>query len=561
MVDLPGLIHSESKSQSKDDVQLIRSLVEEYISNERTIILAVVSAKNDYANQIILKDCRRVDGKGSRTLGLITKPDFLRPGSENEKDWIDLAQNRDIYFELGWHMLKNRSDDERNTSFSQRNESESLFFSRGKYRDLPQQMFGIEALRTRLSRLLNQHLRRELPELQQELNQKYQEAATDLAKLGEKRATVMEQRIFLTGISTSVHRVLTAAVKGQYEDPFFDPVDTTAGIAASTNRPRLRAVVQHLNLEFAKHMRLKGHKYDLTVDSVPPPVPRKGDHEDELTEPMDDAVAVETQVAAYDDPQESARIQTFFPLRKVSTHTPNLLTRSEALQWVLQVLKRSRGRELPGNFNPMLISQLFWDQSEKWEDLALKHIMMVASVCEDTVNFVLRKCASSDIVARLSSLKVECALKNRVDASIQELHRIIEDKKRHPITYNHYYTTTIQKIKSKKYNAAVTRATDAAKVNVYEKTHAAGPGYREVEYINPSMFQASLDKSFEQDMDRYSAEEAFDCQIAYYKASRAAQRWKYFLLSQTPSALSSLLEFLFLLLKLRCTFSLPTCSN
>src|SRR6266567_1937454 len=90
LVDLPGLIHSENKAQSKEDVRLIRSLVEEYISNERTIILAVVSAKNDYANQIILDYCRRIDSQGSRTLGIITKPDFLRPGSDNEKDWIDL---------------------------------------------------------------------------------------------------------------------------------------------------------------------------------------------------------------------------------------------------------------------------------------------------------------------------------------------------------------------------------------------------------------------------------------------------------------------------------------
>lgn len=107
-MDLPGLIHSENKSQSKEDVELIRNLVEEYITNKRTIILAVVSAKNDYANQIILKKARDIDSNGSRTLGIITKPDFLAPGSENESSWIELASNRDIYFELGWHMLKNR---------------------------------------------------------------------------------------------------------------------------------------------------------------------------------------------------------------------------------------------------------------------------------------------------------------------------------------------------------------------------------------------------------------------------------------------------------------------
>lgn len=95
------MIHSENKSQSALDVKLIHNLVEEYISNERTIILAVVSAKNDYANQIILKKAQEVDKEGNRTLGIITKPDFLRTNTENERSWLDLAQNKDVFFKLG----------------------------------------------------------------------------------------------------------------------------------------------------------------------------------------------------------------------------------------------------------------------------------------------------------------------------------------------------------------------------------------------------------------------------------------------------------------------------
>jgi len=63
------LIHAENKSQTAADVELIKDLVNEYISNERTIILAVISAKNDYANQIILKNARKIDPNGKRTLG------------------------------------------------------------------------------------------------------------------------------------------------------------------------------------------------------------------------------------------------------------------------------------------------------------------------------------------------------------------------------------------------------------------------------------------------------------------------------------------------------------
>lgn len=109
LVDLPGLIHSENKIQSKEDVELIKGLVDDYLKEKRTIVMAVVSAKNDYANQIILKKCRDVDPKGHRMLGIIAKPDFLEAGSENEASWMELAKNKDIFLELGWHMLKNRS--------------------------------------------------------------------------------------------------------------------------------------------------------------------------------------------------------------------------------------------------------------------------------------------------------------------------------------------------------------------------------------------------------------------------------------------------------------------
>ena len=39
-------------------------------------------------------------------MGVITKPDTLSPGSELEMAFINLAQNVDVEFRLGWHVLK-----------------------------------------------------------------------------------------------------------------------------------------------------------------------------------------------------------------------------------------------------------------------------------------------------------------------------------------------------------------------------------------------------------------------------------------------------------------------
>jgi hypothetical protein len=61
----------------------------------------VVSAKNDYTNQIVTKLAKDVDSKGYRTLGIITKPDTLLIGSESELVYTNLAQNQDVEFWLG----------------------------------------------------------------------------------------------------------------------------------------------------------------------------------------------------------------------------------------------------------------------------------------------------------------------------------------------------------------------------------------------------------------------------------------------------------------------------
>ena len=78
LVDLPGLIMSANNQQTEEDVKLIHELVQDYIAEKRTIMLAVISAKDDFANQGILTKCKAVDPDGQRTLGIITKPDYLR---------------------------------------------------------------------------------------------------------------------------------------------------------------------------------------------------------------------------------------------------------------------------------------------------------------------------------------------------------------------------------------------------------------------------------------------------------------------------------------------------
>jgi GTP-binding protein EngB required for normal cell division len=92
LVDLPGLFGASDKNQSDDDAELVRNLVLSYMKQRRSIILAVVSADNPFANQPVTKFARDIDPAGARTLGLITKPDKIEKGGESEKYFVDLAQ-------------------------------------------------------------------------------------------------------------------------------------------------------------------------------------------------------------------------------------------------------------------------------------------------------------------------------------------------------------------------------------------------------------------------------------------------------------------------------------
>jgi hypothetical protein len=81
--------------------------------------------------QQVTRNARAMDPKGTRTLGLITKPDTLDEGSDSEKFFAELAQNKNIEFRLGWHVLCNRNYVMRDASTAERDRNEATFFSKG----------------------------------------------------------------------------------------------------------------------------------------------------------------------------------------------------------------------------------------------------------------------------------------------------------------------------------------------------------------------------------------------------------------------------------------------
>ncbi|KAI3327306.1 vacuolar sorting protein [Xylariaceae sp. AK1471] len=464
IVDLPGLIHSETKNQTASDVELIQEVVQSYMKEPRSIILAVVSAKNDFANQIVLKLARLADPVGNRTLGVITKPDTLIPGSESEALYISLARNQEVEFRLGWHVLKNMDSETGKWSLAQRDAREGQFFSEGTWKDLPRPIMGINELRNKLSKVLLRQIAAELPSLVQEIETKIVLCQARLKELGRPRSTADEQRLYLLQASQSFQYLVNAATDGTYNDEFFEDPNSQKGYDR-----RVRAVIQNLNQAFATRITKCGHRYHIH------------------------------------DKEEPVHV-----LEDVSP-----ITRDEFIAHIQNVMKRTRGRELPGTFNPMIIANLFIEQSQRWKSLADHHVQRTWNSAKEFVRLIIAHITDPS-ASRLLYVRVfEPALEDILNVMKAKMCEVLEPQRnKHPITYNHYFSETLQKVRLERNKNHLARTLTAhlgvpiAEGSVYINTH-----------VNLSQLMNDLTSTNEPDMERFAAHEALDCMKAYYKVA------------------------------------------
>jgi hypothetical protein len=256
VVDLPGLISVSNEEQSDDDVDAVRDMVASYVQNSRTIVLSVLQASNDIANQGIIKLARQFDPDGGRTVGIITKPDLINEGTESKIARV--AKNLDnIKLKLGFFLLKNPSPSEleQGLDMDTRSRRELQFFASPPWvsQGLDTERIGAEKLRIFLQELLDTHIERELPKVKEDIRKSLEASERELQALGEPRPTVGHIRAYMIGLSMRFTEIAQAALDGNYhgnyQEFFTDSEDS-----------RLRARVQQLNTAFATEVRENGQK-------------------------------------------------------------------------------------------------------------------------------------------------------------------------------------------------------------------------------------------------------------------------------------------------------------
>ncbi|KAI0883014.1 P-loop containing nucleoside triphosphate hydrolase protein [Annulohypoxylon maeteangense] len=464
LVDLPGLFGAADKNQSDDDAALVEELVTSYMKQRRSIILAVIAADNPFANQPVTRFARNIDPSGTRTLGLITKPDKIDIGSESESYYLELAQNLNVKLNLGWHVLRNRSHATAKDSIRERDEREVEFFANSVWAALDESQLGVETLRTRLRQILWKQIQTGLPSVKVEVQAGIADCRSKLAQLGKARSTQREKHTYLQRISSRLAKLSRAAIDGVYADPFFE---SFPGQQDAFER-RLRAHVQKILDRYAEKMRVDGHALEVVED-------------EEL------------------------------PTRTIARR---YMMRCDYLALVKELMVECRGRELPGTFNPLVVGDLFCRQCKPWGLITQNLVEEIHEAAASNFNKIVSEICDENTRSRLMKGHIQPALhllrqdlKDKVDELLKPHSSI------HPITYNDYLTETVQQIQTERHD----RNFDDISFAMCQYTSGTAPALPVS--VALSQLLNALKKGTRPDVEKDTASLAADVAEAYYQVA------------------------------------------
>lgn len=186
LIDLPGITRVPLKGSDQCDniEQLTRDMAIRYARDPRTIILAVIPANADMSTSDALQLSRRVDPKGLRTIGVVTKIDLMDRGTDASK----MLHGDEVPLRLGYTGVKNRSsaDLKAGKSIKDALEDEATFFSTHPvYRNLSPELVGTKNLVSKLTKVLFKHIRTFLPDIRREINARIRTLSSRLDEFGQ----------------------------------------------------------------------------------------------------------------------------------------------------------------------------------------------------------------------------------------------------------------------------------------------------------------------------------------------------------------------------------------
>lgn len=189
LIDLPGLtmVACTDKGQPENIKEQIEQLIISYIKHPKTIILVIMQSRNDLETDLGLALVKMHDLNGSRTIGVLTKPDLMNIDN-NIGEYLIGNISKDLMLTFGYFVVKNRSDkDIKDGDNSKLIDLEKNYFqnhyeySKQIYKDKT----GISNLTINLSKILISSITEMIPPVFAEIVSLETKIHKKLEKLGE----------------------------------------------------------------------------------------------------------------------------------------------------------------------------------------------------------------------------------------------------------------------------------------------------------------------------------------------------------------------------------------
>ncbi|KAM1021732.1 hypothetical protein ACFX2I_042792 [Malus domestica] len=216
LVDLPGITKVPVGDQPRDIEAMIRKMIMDYITQQNCIILAVSPANSDLATSDALQMAREADPNGFRTIGVITKLDIMDRGT----DACNFLLGKVIPLKLGYVGVVNRSQEDinKNRGIAAALAYEEKFFNEHPVYSNLSDRCGMPQLARNLNQILEQHIKRVLPDLKARLNSQMVSVSKELQAYGQPLESKMAQGVVLLNILTKYCEAFAAMLEGKSQE-------------------------------------------------------------------------------------------------------------------------------------------------------------------------------------------------------------------------------------------------------------------------------------------------------------------------------------------------------
>ncbi len=221
LVDLPGIIRTTTAGQDRSVISEVDELLRHYMIQQETVILAVIPANQDIATVDILERAAKLDPQGERTIGVLTKPDLVDKGAEEEI--LHIIRNVRKPLRLGYVIVKNRNQAELKSSLSLENSlvAEDEYFQHHQvWKNVERSVRGTKSLCNKLTGLIVKRAMDVAPIMQLNLQERLKSLQHQLTSLGmDVPLDDHSKRKLLIRTISRLTQTLRQIAAGDYRDP------------------------------------------------------------------------------------------------------------------------------------------------------------------------------------------------------------------------------------------------------------------------------------------------------------------------------------------------------